>query len=79
MTAWEVVPGIFEQLDAQFGPYTLDCFANSKNAKVSRYFSRFWNPGTTGVDAFYQDWSNGIAWVVPPKVGSCLRINVRER
>ena len=52
---WEVVPGIFEQIDAQFGPHTLDCFANSKNAKVSRYFSRFWNPGTTGVDAFYQD------------------------
>ena len=63
---WEVVPGIFEQIDAQFGPHTLDCFANSKNAKVSRYFSRFWNPGTTGVDAFYQDWSNEIAWVVPP-------------
>jgi hypothetical protein len=63
---WEVVPGIFEQIDAQFGPHTLDCFANSKNAKVSRYFSRFWNPGTTVVDAFYQDWSNEIAWVVPP-------------
>ena len=63
---WEVVPGIFEQIDAQFGPHTLDCFANSTNAKVSRYFSRFWNPGTTGVDAFYQDWSNEIAWVVPP-------------
>ena len=83
---WEVVPGIFEQIDAQFGPHTLDCFANSKNAKVSRYFSRFWNPGTTGVDAFYQDWSNEIAWVVPP-ISIVLRvlwfmfqrINVRER
>jgi hypothetical protein len=38
---WEVVPGIFEQIDAQFGPHTLDCFANSKNAKVSRYFQGF--------------------------------------
>ena len=23
-------------------------------------------PGTAGVDAFYQDWSNDVAWVVPP-------------
>ncbi|CAB3981410.1 Hypothetical predicted protein [Paramuricea clavata] len=79
---WEVVPGVFEQIDAQLRPHTLDCFANSKNAKVSRYFSRFWNPGTTGVDTFYQDWSHEIAWVVPPIsilsrgfFGSCLRIN----
>lgn len=65
---WEVEPDTFKQLDAQFGPHTLDCFANYKNAKVSRYFSRFWNPGTAGVDAFYQDWSNDIAWIVPPIV-----------
>lgn len=63
---WEVVPEIFQQLDAQFGPHTVDCFANYRNAKVPRFFSRFWNPNTAGVDAFYQDWSNEIAWVVPP-------------
>ena len=63
---WEVAPSIFQQIDALFGPHTLDAFANYKNAKVTRFFSRFWNPGTAGVDAFYQDWANNDAWVAPP-------------
>lgn len=53
-------------MDVLLGPHTLDAFANYKNAKVPRFFSRFWNPGTAGVDAFYQDWSDDVAWVVPP-------------
>ena len=63
---WEVAPSIFQQMDVLLGPHTLDAFANYKNAKVPRFFSRFWNPGTAGVDAFYQDWSNDVAGVVPP-------------
>ena len=38
---WEVVPDIFHHLDAKFGPHTVDCLANYKNAKVPRFFSRF--------------------------------------
>ena len=63
---WEVASSIFQQMDVLLGPHTLDAFANYKNAKVPRFFSRFWNPGTAGVDAFYQDWSKDVAWVVPP-------------
>ena len=50
---WEVAPSIFQQMDVLLGPHALDAFANYK---VPRFFSRFWNPGTAGVDAFYQDW-----------------------
>ena len=38
----------------------------TKMRKFLVFFSRFCNPGTAGVDAFYQDWSNDVAWVVPP-------------
>ena len=63
---WEVAPHIFHELDSIFGPHTVDCFANYQNYKIPRFFSRFWNPNSSGVGAFYQDWSQDTAWVVPP-------------
>ena len=36
--------------------------------KVPQYFSRFWNPGTAGVDAFFQDRRHEDCLVVPPVV-----------
>ena len=51
-----------------WGPLSVDCFACYYNAKLSRYFSRFWNPGTSGVDAFAQDWSKENCLLVPPIV-----------
>ena len=38
----------------------------TKMQKFLVVFSRFWNPGTAGVDAFFHDWWNDVAWVVPP-------------
>ena len=32
--------------------HTLDCFANFYAAKLPRFFSSFWNLGTSGVDFF---------------------------
>ena len=63
---WEVKPEVFHSLNAMFGPHTVDCFANYKNAKIAKFYSRFWNPGSAGVDPFYQDWSQDLAWLVPP-------------
>ena len=63
---WEITLDTFAILEHRFGPHTLDCFANYKNAKVKKFFSRFWNPGATGIDAFYQDWSHENCLVVPP-------------
>ena len=41
-------------LDVRWGPHTIDRFACS-HAKLSRFNSRFYQPGTEAVDAFLQD------------------------
>ena len=46
----------------------MDCFACFYNAKLPKFFSRFWNPGTAGVDAFAQKRSDENALLVPPVV-----------
>ena len=49
---WETTQVLFQYLNDIWGPHTIDRFADNKNAKVSRFNSRFWCPGTEGVDAF---------------------------
>lgn len=52
---WQITSGLLEQY---WGPHTIDCFANFYNTKIERFFSRFWNAGTAGVDAFFQSRRN---------------------
>ena len=42
------------------------CFANYCNKKVENFFSRFWNPNSSGVDVFVQNVGNENCLVVPP-------------
>ena len=63
---WELAPEFFQQLDGLWGPHIVDCFASYYNRKVPKYFSRFWNPATSGVDAFFQDWRGENCLLVPP-------------
>ena len=46
---------VFQILDFQWGPHTIDRFVCSYNAKLSCFNSRFYQPGTEAVDAFLQD------------------------
>ena len=46
--------------------HTVDCFANYYNKKVEKFFSRFWNPNSSGVDFFVQNVRNENCLVVPP-------------
>ena len=48
-----------------YGPHTVDCFANYYNKKLGRYFSRFLNPGTAGVEFFVQNIQEKNCLVVP--------------
>lgn len=57
---------LFLSLDARWGPHSVDCFANYYNHKLPRFFSRFWNPNTAGVDFFIQPLRGENCWVVPP-------------
>ena len=51
---------------ARWGPHTVDCFANYYTHKLPKFFSRFWNPNTTGVDFLIQPLRGENCWVVPP-------------
>lgn len=57
---------VFQILDFQWGPRTIDRFACSYNATLSRFNSRFYQPGTEAVDAFLQNWEFENNWLLPP-------------
>ena len=57
---------VFHILDVRRGPHTIDRFAFSYNAKLSRFNSRFCQPGTEAVDAFLQNWEFENNWLLPP-------------
>ena len=63
---WQVTEDVFNDLDSLWGRHTEDCFATYYNRKIARYFFRFWNPETSGIDAFMQSWEVEICWLVPP-------------
>ena len=63
---WEITDTLFAYINNIWGPYTVDCFANYYNCKLHRFFSRFWNPNTSGVDFFVQNLLNENCWAVPP-------------
>ena len=55
-----------QSLERLWGIHSIDCFANYYNKKVDRFFSRFWNPGCSGVDFFVQNLHGENCLVVPP-------------
>ena len=63
---WSVDSESFHQLNSQFGPFTLDPFADSSNAKTTRFFSNFLCPNTMGIDAFAHSWEGENLWLCPP-------------
>ena len=63
---YSVQDDVFFYLDRLWGPHTIDRFACFYNAKVDRFNSRFFQPGTEAVDAFLQNWSFDNNWLVPP-------------
>lgn len=74
---WRLNAACFQRLDALWGPHTIDRFASHLNAQLPRFNSRFWCPGTAGVDAFSQNWHwhGEVNWCCPPfrLVGHLLR------
>ena len=72
---WYVNPSVFASIDIQWGPYTFDRFASYNNAQLPSYNSIFASPGSSGVDAFSQDWSVDNNWLCPPVslIVPCIR------
>ena len=63
---WSVSTDFFAYVSSLFGPFTVDRFASPDSAKCARFYSKFWCPGTEGVDAFSVDWAGENNWLVPP-------------
>ena len=65
----------FRRLEELSRPHTVDCFAIFYTAKPPSFFSRFWNPATSGVDFFVQNLESKNCSVVPlaPLVARALR------
>ena len=61
---WSVAGNILNMIQCKWGVFTIDRLADHKNRKVKKFNSKFWNPGTCGVDAFAFDWSdkNDLEW-----------------
>ena len=49
---WQITSDCFEVIESLWCIHTADCFANYNNKKVNKYFSRFCNLGSSGVDFF---------------------------
>ena len=63
---WKLNPIIFNELDARWGPHTVDRFADMHNYQLKRFNSRFWNPGSEAMDTFTCDWGGELNWRCPP-------------
>ena len=49
---WETTDTLFHYLNSLWDPFTIDRFADNKNAKLKNFNSKFWCPDTSQVDAF---------------------------
>jgi hypothetical protein len=63
---WSLDEFSFHCLQNQFGPFSLDAFADSSNAKAAHFFSDFLCPGTWGINAFAHSWDGHQVWLCPP-------------
>ena len=63
---WTLTEEFFAYLNDLWGPFSIDRFADSRNAKVFRFNSKHWCPGTEGVNAFSSSWSGDNNLIVPP-------------
>ena len=63
---WGLSPLSFHRIDSVWGPHSIDRFVNHVNAKLPRFNSRFWNPGSEGIDTFVMNWSGENNYVCPP-------------
>ena len=63
---WQLNPRFFHWANDRWGPHTADIFASDLNHLCPTFFSRFYCPGTSGVDAFTYPWRHHNCWINPP-------------
>ena len=72
---WGLDSNTFHFINTQFGPFTVDRFADHMNKKLRRFNSKYYCPGTELVNSFTADWGHDSNWLCPPVslIGSTLR------
>ena len=66
-TEWELADSAFKLITKTLAQPVVDLFASRGNAKCTRFFSWFPDPGADAVDAFTQDCGLvGFFWAFPP-------------
>ena len=65
---WRISFELLYLLQDRWGKLDVDWSASSYNAKLPDFFSRFWNEGSTGVDAFTENWGEAFGLFVPPVI-----------
>lgn len=75
---WSIDAWSFQTIINQTGMhFETDLFADCNNTRAERFFSLFYSEGTSGVDAFSQDWAKlGTLWLCPP-VSALIRVHRR--
>jgi hypothetical protein len=63
---WEVKQEDFECIEGLFGPFSIDLFATSANAKCVRLYARSFESGALGVDCFAQKWAGECVYAATP-------------
>jgi len=70
---WMLNPVIFRELDALWGPHTIDQFANCCNNQLPHSNDRHYCLGAEAIGAFTCDWYHENNWWCPPLyLVSCL-------
>ena len=62
---WQIDMETYQTIDNKY-KFTIDLFASNRNNKCRRFFSNFYCPGTSGIDAFSHSWNDEVAWICPP-------------
>lgn len=62
---WTLNAGVFRQLDAAWGPLTVDRFATAENSRLPRFNSLVASAGTKGINGWSQPWSGENNYVCP--------------
>ena len=63
---WGISFVVLDMIQQRYGQLQVDWFASNYNAKLQKFYSRFWNPSSSGVDAFAEFWGDQFGLFVPP-------------
>jgi len=63
---WQLCPSVFDTLNYQLGPFSIDLFASRTNHQLPTYCSWRPDPGASTIDAFSISWTKMTPYLFPP-------------